>query len=332
MPRITRIRIGRARRAVIALATVAVAAPAAGCGSSDTSSSRTTSAKKSLEIGIITFSTSDVITNRLVADMTKDAKGRGWKVQFVDGNADAAKANSAIRTLVTKGVDAIVVTVFDSKALSAGLAVAQQRKVPVLSIGGGLAPGVVFSTDDGMGEPMAEKLLADIGGRGTVLHLAFHPGLSCRQRAQAFDRMVKSKPEIDVTEHEIQIPGAAQVSKSFTLAWLAAKQKARGKLAIFNCYDDNALGAIAALKQAGRKDVGVYSFDATDPALQAIKEGWMTATLWLDLAYAGSEAIASIPKVLEAGAAWKPREIPLKYDIVTKDNVADFERKHASDG
>ena len=55
------------------------------------------------------------------------------------------------------------------------------------------------------------------------------------------------------------------------------------------------MGAIAALKQAGRSDVQVYSYNATAPALQAVRDGTMTATLWLDLTSAGKILIAADP-------------------------------------
>jgi hypothetical protein len=60
------------------------------------------------------------------------------------------------------------------------------------------------------------------------------------------------------------------------------------------------MGAIAALKQTGRTDVQVYSFNATAPAVQAVKDGTMTATLGVDLTSAGKELIDQIPEVIKA--------------------------------
>ena len=96
---------------------------------------------------------------------------------------------------------------------------------------------------------------------------------------------------------------------------------AKGPFAIFNCYDDDAMGAIAALKQNGRNDVQVYSFNATAPAVQAVKDGTMTATLGVDLTSAGKELIDQIPDIIKAGEAWKPKSFIPGYTIVTKDDV-----------
>lgn len=81
------------------------------------------------------------------------------------------------------------------------------------------------------------------------------------------------------------------------------------------------MGAIAALKQNGRTDVQVYSFNATAPAVQAVKDGTMTATLGVDLTSAGKKLIDQIPDVLKAGDAWQPKSFIPGYTIVTKDNV-----------
>ena len=99
---------------------------------------------------------------------------------------------------------------------------------------------------------------------------------------------------------------------------------AKGPFAIFNCYDDNAMGAIAALRQNGRSDVKGYSFNATAPAVQAVKDGTMTATLGVDLTSAGKMLVDQIPDILSAGDQWKPKSFVPGYTLVTKDNVDQF--------
>jgi ABC-type sugar transport system substrate-binding protein len=70
--------------------------------------------------------------------------------------------------------------------------------------------------------------------------------------------------------------------------------------------------------------VQVYSFNANAPAVQAIKEGTMTATLGIDLTSAGKQLIDQIPAILKAGDAWQPKSFIADYTIVTKDNVDEF--------
>jgi ribose transport system substrate-binding protein len=288
----------------------------------------TAQAEDKLSIGIVTFSTSDVKTNAMVDSMTADATGKGWKVENLNANGEPLQAVTAIKQLVTKKVDAIIVTVFDSTGLAAGISAAKEAGIPVLSAGGGLAPGVALSASTGAGEPMVNLLLKNINNAGTVLHLSYHPGVPCRERADAFDAAAKANPAIKATNHEITIPGAAESSQAATSAWLGANANASGPFAIFNCYDDNAMGAIAALKQNGRSDVQVYSYNATPPALQAVRDGAMTATLWLDLKSAGKILVDAIPEIRAKGDAWEQKSVIPDHVIVTKDNLEAFLKDH----
>ena len=285
-------------------------------------------ADKKLSIGIVTFSTNDINTNDMVASMTKDAEAKGWSVTNLDGRGDPLQANTAIKQLVTRKADAIIVTVFDSTALASGLAAAKEAGIPVLSAGGGLAPGVVYAASTGAAAPVVDTMLKDLGNKGTVLDLSYHAGIPCRERADAFDAAVKANSGLKATTHEIEIQSAASSSQAATSAWLAANAKSQGPFAIMNCFDDNAMGAIAALRQNGRADVKVYSFNATPPALQAVKDGTMTATLWVDLRSAGTILVDAIPEILKAGVSWQPKSVVPGNVVVTKDNLDDFEKQH----
>ena len=173
-------------------------------------SASSASAKDSLKIGIVTFSTSDVHTNQMVDTMTAEAKSKGWTVENLNANGDPSQAIAEIKQLVTKKVDAIVVTVFDSTGLAAGLQAAADAKIPVLSAGGGMAPGIALAASTGAAGPLVDLMVKNLGGAGTVLDLSYHPGIPCRERADAFDAAVKAHPGLKATTHEITIPGAAE--------------------------------------------------------------------------------------------------------------------------
>jgi ribose transport system substrate-binding protein len=285
-----------------------------------------------LSIGIVTFSTSDIDTNGMVDSMSNDAKARGWTVTNLNARGEPLQANTAMKQLVTKKVDAIIVTVFDSTSLASGIAAAKDAGIPVLSAGGGMAPGIALAASTGAAQPMVDLMLKDLHNAGTALDLTYHPGIPCRERADAFDAAVKANPGIKSTSHEIDIQSSAASSQAATSAWLGANAKAAGPFAIFNCYDDNAMGAIAALKQNDRKDVKVYSFNATAPALHALREGTMTATLTVDLKSAGKMLVDAIPEIRKQGAAWEPKSFIPDHVIVTKDNVDDFIKAHPDRG
>src|SRR5690606_32285424 len=135
--------------------------------------------------------------------MTATANEKGWSVETLNANGDPSQAITAIRQLATKQVDAIIVTVFDSTGLAAGLAAAEEANIPVLSAGGGMAPGIALSASTGAADPLVELMLSDIGNKGTLLNLSYHPGVPCRERADAFDAAVAANPDLKATTHEI---------------------------------------------------------------------------------------------------------------------------------
>ena len=210
-------------------------------------------AKDSLSIGIVTFSASDIHTNQMVDTMAAEAKSKGWTVENLNANGDPSQAIAQIKQLVTKKADAIIVTVFDFDGSCRRTAGGRGRQDPVLTAGGGMAPGIALAASTGAAQPLVDLMVKNLGGSGTVLDLSYHPGIPCRERADAFDAAVKANPGLKATTHEITIPGAAESSQAATNAWLSANANAKGPFAIFNCYDDNAMGAIAA-SEAERTD------------------------------------------------------------------------------
>src|SRR5262249_33960638 len=153
------------------------------------------------------------------------AQARGWSEINLNANGEPLQANTDIKQLVTKKVNAIIVTVFDSHSLAAGINAAEAAGIPVLSAGGGLAPRVAMAIETGAGQPMVDLMLQNIHDSGTLLDLTYHPGIPCRERAEAFDAAMKEHPSIKVTSHEISIPGAAESSQAATSAWLSANAK-----------------------------------------------------------------------------------------------------------
>ena len=112
---------------------------------------------------------------------------------------------------MTKKVDAIIVTVFDSTGLAAGLQAAADAKIPVLSAGGGMADGIALSASTGAAQPLLDLMLKNIGNAGTVLDLTYHPGIPCRERADAFDAAVAANPGLKATIARDQHPGRGRI-------------------------------------------------------------------------------------------------------------------------
>lgn len=280
-------------------------------------------------LGIVQITTTDLSTIQATQGASKAAKAAGWTVLVANAQGEPSKAIAAMEDFVTRHVTAIMTTVFESSTLEAGIHAANAAHIPVVSMAGGLAPGVDAALNANAGTVVANTLIQDMGStKGSILDYTYHPGLPCLLRGSAFDAVLSKYPAIKVTRHEINIQNVASDSESTASAWLQTRPN--GPLGIFGCYDDPAVAAIAALKAQGYKpgQVKVFGFNAEAPALAAIKSGWMTGSMYFDSIGAGTDVFATIEKILAAGSSWRPEALQIPHELVTKANLAAFEKAH----
>lgn len=293
----------------------------------DTAAAPSPATDKKLAIGIVTFSMTDVATNGTVKGAQDEAAAKGWTSSVVDAQGSADTANTAIEDFVQKKVDAIITIVTPSSSLGAGLAAAKAANIPVYTMGGGLEPGVSAMGDDWMGNIVADRIAKDTNGTGDMLGLVYRGGLPCLKREADYNTMVAANPGIHSVTQQVTVPGQVESASAATVAWLAGHPNAK---AIWTCFDDPAMGAVAALKQNNKTpgQVLVYGFNGNPDAVQAVKDGWLTATLWINHTKMGKDAIDIFPEIIAAGSSWVPKTLPTEYILVDKTNVDQFMKDH----
>ncbi|MBS44662.1 MAG: sugar ABC transporter substrate-binding protein [Nocardioides sp.] len=311
---------------ILATAAVGLLATVSACGASDDGGSSGGGGGDAYDIGIVQFSSSEETTEAAIQGYVDYAEEQGWSTSKVDPQGSVDKAISAMNDFVQKGVDAIVVAVFPSETLTAGVRAATAAGIPVISIAGGTAEGVPVSADSGApnATEVSQLLVDDMGDEGgAALVLGYKSGLPCLGREEELNSILDGT-DIEVTREEVPIPGQVEGGTQFAQAWLAKNPEGSGNLAIWACFDDPALGAISALRQAGRDDVKVYGINGTPAAVQAVEDGDMRATAYLD-APAGGKAIGEkTAEVIEAGPEMAPETVPIPTFLVTEDSLAEF--------
>ena len=161
-----------------------------------------------------------------------------------------------------------------------------------------------------------------------ILALTYHDGQVAREREEEFDKILADYPDIVVTKNEVGIPGYYQDGMDYATAWLASRPAGEANYAVWGSWDDPALGAIASLKQMGRDDVKVYGENGNADAIQAIRDGWMTATAWQDGYGEGVAAIEAIEEMNTQGDAFEKGARELEAVLITLENVEDFVAEH----
>lgn len=281
-------------------------------------------------LGIVSISATEANNVRYIAGATAAAEKAGWTVSVIDAAGSADQANSAIQNFAGRGAGAIIDMVFPYSSIGAGLAAAKDANIPVVTWGGGLGSSVAATNGSGapIAQPVIERMIADLGGQGSLLALTYRTGEVCRNREVLLDEMLKSHPGITVTKNEVRIPGYFEDGAQYANAWLASHPAGDGNLAIWGCWDDPAIGAIGALRQQSRDDVKVYGVNGNAQAIENVQNGHMTATAWEDSYTEGQRMVEMLDEIRKAGADWTPKAAEVPAILVTKDTVADFVKQH----
>jgi ribose transport system substrate-binding protein len=250
-------------------AAVVVSALATGCGRPATESGKPARPV----IGVTLLTNTHAFFKALEAGLREEAAVKGFDLVVVACEMDPAKQASQIEDFVAQRVAAILAAPCDSNAIVPALAGAEQAGIPVftadIAAHGGKVVSHVASDNVQGGRLAAEALAKFIGGKGQVLVIDHPTVASVQDRVRGFEEGLKAYPGITiVAKHSSdgQRAKATQIMEDML-------QAHRDLAGVFGINDDSALGAAGVIEAAGRKDIVVIGYDATDEAKAAIRKG-----------------------------------------------------------
>jgi len=260
--------------------------------------------------------------------MKAEGEKRAGKYIATDAQSQTAKQVSDVEDMIAQGIDVLVIAPREYEGLTPALEAAKKAGVPVFLVdreakGTPCEDFVTFMGSNFIeeGERAAQWLVENMGEKGKVIELYGTIGSSpAMDRATGFRNVVSKYPGIEIV---------ASQSGDFTRA---LGQQVMEQLlqaypdvnAVYAHNDEMALGAIQALKDAGRKpgqDVLVVSVDGTRDALQAIIDGELGATCECNPRF-GPLALDTIEKFLAGEPI--PTKITVEDMFFTKENAKDF--------
>ncbi|MCA9264269.1 MAG: sugar ABC transporter substrate-binding protein [Planctomycetales bacterium] len=248
-------------------------------------------------------------------------------VNGIKDERDLSRQVALVDEMVASGIDAIVIAPADSKALVPALRKAQQAGVVVVNIDNRLDVNVLqqegisipfVGPDNRAGAKKVGDLLATKLHRGdSVLVLeGIRTSFNAQQRRDGFQAAMD---EAGLTIADSQ-SAEWEMSKANTIAASMLSEHPDAK-AILAANDNMALGAIAAVKGAGRSDdVLVVGFDNISAVQEAIKAGKVLATADQhgdQLAVFGIEAALKMladPNVV-------PTDVETPVDLITAESL-----------
>ncbi|MBX9953857.1 ribose ABC transporter substrate-binding protein RbsB [Peribacillus simplex] len=270
---------------------------------------------KDVKVGVSISTLNNPFFVSLKDGIEKEAKEKGMKVTVVDAQDDTAKQISGIEDLILQKVDVLLVNPTDSAAISSAVKDANDAGIPVITIDRSSDEGDIetFIASDNVagGEMAAEYLVKELGEKAKVVELEGVSGASAtRERGKGFHNIADKQLEV-LTSQTAEFDRTKGLNVMENIL-----QGNKDIQAVFAHNDEMALGAIEAIKAAG-KDIIVVGFDGNDDALKAVENGELNATIAQQPALIGEEAVNAAEKILKGDKVDDTISVPLK--LVTKE-------------
>ena len=263
-----------------------------------------------------------ILKNSIEAEAAKDPN-----VELMVGDAknDEATQVRQVKEAIADKVDAVIIltvntgsakSVMDITSKAGTPLIYLNRRPPIARFTGKVA---IVSSNDLVAGRLQMRLIADkIGNAGNVVILRGEDGHPAAvERTQGVKEILASKPNITLIEEATGNWDRAQGATLVT-QWL---QGGKPISAILANNDEMALGAIDALKKAGKKPGEIYiaGVDGTADALTAINSGYLTLSLLQNARAQGAQALADAKKFVSKDYAelydWVPYELIIPSNI-----------------
>lgn len=308
------------RMMLLALATVFMVA---GCGGDN-------SDKVSNPDGAVAFAIHDKpdgIPAKLLNDVKAKSEGAGWQFihEIAGGNANLQL--DQVNKMVDDKVAAIVVIAQNGDSIVPAVKRANEAGIPVIAtnrdINGGVFTNVV-NNERQAGELQADYMAAHLPQNAKVVYIKGDMTVTAGvDRYEGFKETLKAKrSDVEIiASNSTGDWSEAQGIREMSL-WLGMYPQIDG---VASANDDMAMGAIAAMKAAGRfnDSIIVCGVDSTDDALASIAAGEMKMTVKQD-ADKIVETIMGLLQQIKQGQSPEKGNVLVPMFAITKDNLAQY--------
>ncbi len=218
----------------------------------------------------------------------KDEAARlGYKLITTNAQSDLNKEISDIKGMIDQGAQALIISPLNSEGLDPALDYAKEKKVPVMTIDRFLTTkkhctdyvGWTGSDFVEQGRRAFDALSKATNDECNLAVLLGAAGVNVtNDRQQGFEEQMAKK----ASKMKVIAKQAADYERAKGQTVTAQLIQANPSInCIYAHNDEMALGAVAALKDAGRKagDVKILTIDGTKGAVQGIIDGWIAGVI-----------------------------------------------------
>jgi ribose transport system substrate-binding protein len=250
-------------------------------------------------------------------------------ISWFDGELSTTRQRTAVENMASQDWDFVAIQALTEGTLADPVNKMIAKGIPVISIDTFIAPydkvnvHTRLTPDNNfMGTSVTQALVDALNGEGNIVMTTGPLGFSAVQgRSKAFEAVVKRFPKMQVLAVE---PGDWDVTKVGKLweSWLNKYPKID---AAFFHNDDMALAAYNVMKAHNRTNILIGGVDAMPPAVEAVLDGRMYATVRGSSARMhGGAVVAGVAAVVggeKTGPQGIPQTIVIDGPLVTKENA-----------
>jgi erythritol transport system substrate-binding protein len=300
----------------------------AACGSDDSKAKDSSSGgggKAGGTIAIITVDPSNPYWKAEVDTAKAAAEKLGYKTTTAAHNNKPDEQNTMIETAINDKVAGILLDPAGADESIAAVQKAVDAKIPVVLINAeisktGLAKSQIVSNNAQGATVGAEEWAKSMNYKGTYVELFGNPSDNNAQvRSDGYKQVISQYPDLKMVGKEIA-NWDRQEGQEKMEALLSKNPDVQGVIA---GNDEMALGAINALKEAGKlAKVKVLGFDGNQDAVNAVKSGQMVATVLQPIVTGTQAAIEQLNSVIKDGKTGVSDEKQaIDCVLITKENA-----------
>lgn len=287
-----------------------------------------------MKIGVSMAIFDDNFLTTLRNSIEASAKEQGVEVQIEDAKNEVGTQLNQIQNFVASGVKAIIVNPVDTDATVAMSEAAEKAKIPLIYVNrqpvnvDKLPDNQAFVASDEVvsGTLQMTEVCKMMGGKGKIVVMMGElSNQAAVQRTKDIEDVIAKDGCKDIKIVEKQTAEWSRTKGNDLMTnWLSAGTEFD---AVVSNNDEMALGAIQALKAAGRPmdKVIVAGIDATADALAAMKAGDLDVSVFQSAAGQGKGALDAAVKLAKGEAVEQKVWIP--FELVTPANLDNYMKK-----
>jgi len=255
------------------------------------------------------------------------AQELGYKAAIYSHDDDANKQNDLIDSAIAQKASAIILDNAGADATVAAVKKAKDAGIPSFLIdreinATGVAVAQIVSNNYQGATLGAEEFVKKMGEKGDYAELVGKESdTNAGIRSKGYHDVIDQYPDLKMVSRQ-----SANWSQTEAFAKTESILQANPKIkGIISGNDTMAMGAMAALEAAGRKDVIVVGFDGSNDVRDAIKAGKIAATVLQPAHRQAQWAVELADQYLKTKSTGKPEKISMDCVLINKANADKLE-------